>query len=155
MPKSTKKNTKGDELNEKVEQLTADLQRLQADFINYKKRAEKERSDALKFGRESAVTELLPVFDSLDRAFSHTPEDLKDNNWVKGINGLEKQLVTVMSELGLTKIETIGMTFDPVTMEAVSIEDGDGDSEVVSEELQSGYMLDGRVVRPAMVKVKK
>src|SRR4051812_13102721 len=101
----------------RIAELTSDLQRLQADFINYKQRAEKERVDSLKLGREMAVTELLPIFDNLERAFSHTPDELKENTWVKGVNGLEKQLVSVMADLGLTKIETIGKIFDPTLME--------------------------------------
>lgn len=153
MPKKAK--SQKSESDQIIEQLTADLQRMHADFINYKTRAEKDRQDALKLGRETSVTELLPIFDNLERAFSHTPENLKDNTWVKGINGLEKQLVAVMSDLGLHKIDTVGKPFDPLTMEAVSVDEGDGDDEVVSEELQAGYMLGERVLRPAMVKVRK
>lgn len=138
----------------KVIELTADLQRLQADFINFKARAEKERLDALRLGREMAVSELLPVFDNLERAFAHTPAELQDNNWVKGINVLEKQLLDVLSNLGLKKIETVGQLFDPSKMEAVSVEDGPGE-EVVAEEVQAGYMLGDKILRPAMVKVKK
>lgn len=140
--------------NPKVVELTADLQRLQADFINFKTRAEKERMEALRLGREMAVSELLPVFDNLERAFSHTPPELQDNNWVKGVNALEKQLLDVLSNLGLHKVETVGKPFDPSKMEAVSVEDGPGE-EIVSEEMQSGYMLGDKVLRPAMVKVKK
>lgn len=140
--------------NPKVVELTADLQRLQADFINFKTRAEKERIDALRLGREMAVSELLPVFDNLERAFAHTPVELQDNNWVKGINVLEKQLLDVLSNLGLHKIETIGKPFNPGSMEAVSVEDGPGE-EIVVEEMQAGYMLGDKILRPAMVKVKK
>lgn len=150
-PKTTSPKSKADA---RVVELTADLQRLQADFINFKTRSEKERLDALKLGREMAVSELLPVFDNLERAFAHTPEDLKDNNWVKGINVLERQLLDVLSNLGLKKIETVGQPFNPSTMEAVSVEEGPGE-EIVAEELQSGYMLGDKVLRPAMVKVKK
>lgn len=148
-----KPETKQSKQDKRVEELTGDLQRLQADFINFKARSEKERVEALKAGREMAVAELLPVFDNLERAFAHTPDELKDHQWVKGINGLEKQLLNVLSDLGLQKIEAIGKPFDPTCMEAVSSEEGDGE-EVVIEELQSGYMLDGRVIRPAMVKVR-
>ncbi len=154
MPKQSKTTSPKSGVDTKVLELTADLQRLQADFINFKTRAEKERLDALKLGREMAVSELLPVFDNLERAFAHTPEELKDNNWVKGINVLERQLLDVLSNLGLKKIETIGQPFNPSTMEAVSVEDGPGE-EIVAEEIQSGYMLGDKILRPAMVKVKK
>jgi molecular chaperone GrpE len=154
MSKQSKVNSPKSRENTQIVELTADLQRLQADFINFKTRAEKERLDALRLGREMAVSELLPVFDNLERAFGHTPEELKDNNWVKGINVLERQLLDVLSNLGLQKIETVGQPFDPKTMEAVSVEDGHGE-EIVAEEMQSGYMLGDKVLRPAMVKVKK
>lgn len=141
----------------KTTELMADLQRLQADFVNYKNRAEKDRVDAIKLGREMALTELLPVFDNLERAFAHTPEELKDNNWVKGVNALEKQLLNMLGNLGLEKIETVGKPFDHNTMEAVGVEDSasEHESETVIEEVQSGYMLDGKLLRPAMVKVKQ
>ncbi len=134
---------------DKVLELTEDLKRLQADFINFKARAEKERVEAAQAGRERAVIELLPLLDNLERAFQHAPEELTDNLWVKGVLGLEKQLMTLMEDFGLEKIETVGLEFDPNTMEAVS----HGDGDAVSEELRSGYKLGGRVVRPAMVKV--
>ncbi|MEK7471929.1 MAG: nucleotide exchange factor GrpE [Patescibacteria group bacterium] len=154
MPKVSKIENRKSEIDKKVVELTADLQRLQADFINFKVRAERERLDALRLGREMAVSELLPVFDNLERAFAHTPKELQDNNWVKGINVLEKQLLDVLSNLGLHKIETVGKIFDPSLMEAVSVEDGPGE-EVVAEEMQSGYMLGDKILRPAIVKVKK
>jgi molecular chaperone GrpE len=154
MSKQTKVNSPKSRENTQIVELTDDLQRLQADFINFKTRSEKERVDALRLGREMAVSELLPVFDNLERAFAHTPAELQDNNWVKGINVLEKQLLDVLSNLGLKKIKTVGKPFDPKTMEAVSVEDGPGE-EIVSEELQAGYILGDKVLRPAMVKVKK
>lgn len=154
MPRQPKAISPKSRADSQVLELTADLQRLQADFINFKTRAEKERMDALRLGREMAVSELLPVFDNLERAFAHTPPELQDNNWVKGINVLEKQLLDVLSNLGLHKIETVGKPFNPNSMEAVSVEDGPGE-EIVIEEMQAGYMLGDKVLRPAMVKVKK
>ena len=134
---------------DKVLELTEDVKRLQADFINFKARAEKERIEAVQNGRERAIIELLPLLDNLERAFQHAPEELAENLWVKGVLGLEKQLMTLMEDFGLEKIETVGQEFDPSSMEAVS----HGDGDMVSEELRSGYKLGGRVVRPAMVKV--
>ena len=148
-----KKSIKPEENNQVLE-LTADLQRLQADFINFKARAEREKSDSVAYGRQTAVEELLPVFDNLERAFAHCPDELRENTWVKGINGLEKQLEGVLANLGLTKIVALGQEFDPNIMEAVSAE-GEGEKEIVSEELQSGYVLDGKVLRPVMVRVTR
>jgi molecular chaperone GrpE len=133
-----------------IEEITADLQRLQADFINYKQRAEKEKVDYLNRGRETAALDFLPIFDNLERAFAHTPEEIKDNPWVKGILGVDKQLQKLLDDLGLEKIKTVGELFDPTTMEAITYDEG---SDVVSEELRSGYLLNGKVIRAAMVKV--
>jgi molecular chaperone GrpE len=149
MPK--KVNTDQDKINE----ITTDLQRVQAEFINYKTRAEKERQDALALGKEFIINELLPVFDNIQRAFNHTPESLKDNPWVKGIMSLEKQLTSTLQSIGLNRIETIEKPFDPITMEAVSVEDLGGEEEIVSTELQAGYIYGGKVIRPAMVQLKK
>lgn len=133
-----------------IEEITADLQRLQADFINYKQRAEKEKIDFLNRGREAAALDFLPIFDNLERAFAHTPAEISGNSWVKGILGVEKQLQKLLDDLGLEKIKTVGEQFNPTTMEAITYDEGD---DVVSEELRSGYMLNGKVIRPAMVKV--
>lgn len=140
---------------QKINEMTADLQRIQAEFINYKARAEKERQDALSLGKEFIVSELLPVFDNLDRAFQHAPENLQTDPWVKGIMGLEKQLMSSLKSIGLEKIDAVGKAFDPATMEAVSVEETGGDEEIVTQELQSGYKYAGKIIRPAMVQVKK
>lgn len=135
-----------------TEELIADIQRIQAEFVNFKARSEKERFEAINIGKENTIFELLPVFDNIQRAFQYVPGELVDNPWVKGIISLDKQLNSSLQSMGLDKIETIGKPFDPNTMEAVSVEDGDGE-EIVSEEIQPGYMLNNKVVRPALVKV--
>jgi molecular chaperone GrpE len=134
------------------EQLTQDIQRIQADFINFKKRAEEDKTRAVSIGKSSVIVDLLPVLDNLDRALAHQPQELAENDWVKGIAGVSKQLQGKLTELGLVRVETVGQEFDPNTMEAVST-DGEGDREIVSEELQAGYMLGDELVRPAMVRV--
>lgn len=133
-------------------QLLEDIQRIQADFINYKKRAEEEKTRAVSVGKSSVIVDLLPVLDNLDRALVHQPADLVEHDWVKGIAGVSKQLQAKLADLGLTRVETVGQEFNPQTMEAVST-DGDGHKEMVSEELQAGYLLGDQLVRPAMVRV--
>lgn len=155
MPVPEKKPKKADKTQQKdnpVDELTADLQRLQADFANFRNRSEEERTNAATTGKASIIFDLLPVLDNLDRAIGFQPEDIKDHDWVKGVAGVSKQLTTKLNELGLEKIKTVGQEFNPDLMEAVSVE-GDGEKEVVSEELQGGYIMNGQVIRAAMVKV--
>ncbi|MCA9333934.1 nucleotide exchange factor GrpE, partial [Candidatus Saccharibacteria bacterium] len=105
--------------------------------------------------KSQVVLDLLPAIDNLERALKHVPKELEGNDYVKGVEGTVKQFDKVLSDLGVEKIKTIGEVFDPALHEAVGMEDGDGDLEVICEELQSGYIVDGEVIRHAMVKVKK
>lgn len=147
---------KTDELQTKVDELTQDLQRTRADFENYRKRAEIEKAQARETGTAAAILKLLPVIDNLDRALSHIPDDLKDHQWAHGVVGLRKNLDKSLSNLNLERIEAkSGTDFNPHLHEAVQMEDGEGEKEVISEELQSGYTLNGNVIRHSMVKVSR
>jgi molecular chaperone GrpE len=99
------------------------------------------------------IGELLPVIDNFERALKHTPKDLEDNAFIKGIQSVVKQFGDTLARLGVERIKTVGEPFDPRLHEAVSHEEGEGKHEIVSEELQSGYVLNGEVIRHAMVKV--
>src|SRR5690606_6958972 len=99
--------------------------------------------------------DLLPVIDNLERALKHAPKELEGNDYVKGIQGVVKQFEKTLADIGVKRIKTVGEVFDPIYHEAVGMEDGDGDTEVVCEEMQSGYKLGDEVIRHAMVKVKK
>jgi len=153
MPKShvpkAKKSTEPDQ------ELLIMLQRLQADFINYKQRAENERLQALQNGKEQAIIALLPVLDNIERAISHEPADIKDHKWVQGVTSIAKQLEGQMEAIGLKKIGECGEEFDPVRHEAAVFEDGDGNREVVDSIIQNGYQFDDNIIRPAIVKVKR
>ncbi|MBL8158942.1 nucleotide exchange factor GrpE [Candidatus Saccharibacteria bacterium] len=142
-------------LEQQLGELTIDLQRTRADFENYRKRTETDKENAKEQGRALAILKLLPVVDTIERAVAHAPQDLQDNKWVQGVQGLAKQLEKSLEALGLTRIDAApGTPFDPELHEAISSEEGDGDEEVVSEELQAGYKLGDRVIRHSMVKVK-
>lgn len=138
-----------------IAELTADLQRLQAEFINFKRRSEEERSRAMQSGKEQAVVMLLPILDNLDRAIKHEPEDIKEHSWVKGIGAVAKQLEAQLESIGLRNLGVVGEDFDPNLHEAVAMEDGDGDAEVIAEVLQTGYIFGDIVLRPAMVRVTR
>lgn len=151
------KKNQDNELKQQIGELTQDLQRTRADFENYRKRTEAEKDAARESGKSQSILKLLPLIDTIERAISHTPEDLADNPWVVGVVGLEKNLGKILHELKIEKIDIKpGKTeFNPDLHEAISAEDGEGDKEVVTEVLQNGYTFDGRVIRHAMVRVAR
>lgn len=139
----------------KVQELVADLQRIQADFVNYRNRAEEERLRAVQTGKEQAVIAILPILDNIERAINHEPDDIKDHQWVKGVTTIAKQLEAQMEAIGLKVIGKPGEHFDPNLHEAVVFEDGDGANEVVELVIQNGYQFGDTIIRPATVKVKR
>ena len=145
---------KDDKLTARIAELEEDIRRSQADVFNIRRRADEDKLKIGNFAKQEVITQLLPVIDNLDRAISSTPQDLLNTDYVKGLLAVQKQLQTKLSELGVTRIETVGKEFDPQTMEAVAVEGG-GSKEIVSEELQAGYNLAGQNIRHAIVKVIK
>ena len=106
----------------------------------------------MELAKQDVILQLLPLIDNIDRALAHVPEDLKTNPWAQGVAGVAKQADDTFSNIGVSKIQTVDQPFDHNTMEAIAAE-GDGEQEVVSEEMQAGYKLGEKVIRPAMVKV--
>lgn len=151
------KQPKNDELQQQVADLTADLQRMRADFENYRKRVDSEKQAAREDGEVRSILKLLPVVDTIDRAVAHIPDDIADHQWVKGVSGLVKQLEKSLGDLKLEKINAAeGTEFNPELHQAIQFdEDAAGDKEVVAEELQPGYMPSGRPIRHAMVRVTR
>jgi molecular chaperone GrpE len=151
------KSKKQQELETQIEEITLDLQRTRADFENYRKRVELEKTQARQSGQTHAIMQLLPTIDNIERAIAHVPAELKDNNWAQSIVGLTKQLDKSLAALNLTRIDaTEGSVFNPELHEAVQFdEEAEGDQEVIAEELQAGYSLNDIPVRHAMVKVTK
>jgi len=141
-------------LQQQIADLTDALQRERADVINVRRRHEEQIIGLRNTVKAGVVTDLLPVIDNFERALKHIPEDLKDNEYVKGVQGIVKQFEKTLSDLGVERIKTVGEPFDPVYHEAISAEEGEGKTEVVSEELQAGYKLGDEVIRHAMVRVK-
>lgn len=148
----TKKPT-AKELEQKITELTEALQRERADSINLRHRHDQEIANLRKAVKAAAIEDLLPVIDNFERALSHTPKDLENNDYVKGVKGIVKQFEDTLENMGVKKIKTVGEKFDPNIHEAVSM-DGEGGKEIVSEELQAGYMVGDQVIRHAMVKVQ-
>jgi molecular chaperone GrpE len=129
--------------------LTADLQRLQAEFINYKRRAEAERADVIDFAKTRVIREFLVVRDSFDQELAHRPATV-DPTWATSIDAIRAQFDKVLSDLGVERFESKGQPFDPHLHEAIAT---DGEGDTVTEELSAGYKLGAAVLRPAMVKV--
>lgn len=142
-----------DELQKQIAELTEALQRERADAMNVRRRSEEERMRLGSFYKASVVSELLPVIDNFERALKHVPKDLESSDYIKGIQGVVKQFEDTLAKLGVQRIKTVGEPFDPRLHEAVSHDEGEGE-EIVSEELQAGYILGDEVIRHAMVKVK-
>jgi molecular chaperone GrpE len=161
MSKAAKKPSVN-ELQKQLEELTQALQRERADAVNLRRRTEEERARLADFYKAMVIKDLLPAIDNLERALGHTPKDLKNHDYTKGIQAVFKQFERAFSELGVKRIKTVGEEFDPKYHEAVSMEDPStslGQSgelvEVVCEELQPGYKIGDEVIRHAMVKVKR
>ena len=151
------KSDKQTELQQKIDDLTLDLQRTRADFENYRKRVEQEKEMARGSGRASAIMKLIPVIDNIERAIVHLPDNLKEDPWAVSVSKLTKNIEKSLNEMGVKRIEAkAGDTFDPELHDAVQVdEDAEGNTEVIAEELQTGYKVDGIVMRPSMVKVTR
>jgi len=150
-----------DQLQADLEQAMAGWKRTAADFENYKRRKEAENKELVEFAREVTVAKLLPALDSLEQALRHMPkEDDQDfakkyQNWQTGVNGIVIQLDKTLAELGVKKIEAIGKKFDPHFHEAVREVESEKDDGIIIDELQSGFELNGKVIRPSQVVISK
>jgi molecular chaperone GrpE len=143
-----------EKLEQQIVELTDALQRERADAMNVRRRSEEERAKMANFYKSLIIRELLPTIDNFERALKHVPKELENNDYVKGIQGVVKQFEAALNKIGVKRIKTVGEPFDPNYHEAIQMEDGDGTNEIVSEELQAGYILGDEVIRHAMVRVK-
>ena len=133
----------------------ADLQRMAADFANYRKRNEAERGDFAKFAKADLITKLLDVLDGYDRALASVPDELKAQPWVEGMWLVERKLRQILDAEGLEPVDSLGKPFDPYVHEAVAHVESDQPEGTVIEEHQKAYRLHDRVIRPALVSVAK
>lgn len=140
-------------MQQQIGELTEALQRERADAMNLRRRHEEQLANLKNVVKASVIKDLLPVIDNFERSLKHVPEELADNDYIKGIQAVVSQFEATLANLGVKRIKTVGELFDPHFHEAVSMEEGEGDQEIVSEELQSGYTLGDEVVRHAMVRV--
>lgn len=156
MPKSKNKDDNvAAELQKQIDELTHALQRERADATNIRRRHEEELASLRSRVKATVVEDLLPVIDNIERSLKHVSKDIENNDFVKGVQGVAKQFEKTLSDIGVERIKTVGEEFNPELHEAVSMEEGEGDKEVVSEELQAGYKIGDDVIRHAMVRVKR
>ena len=139
-----------EESNKKIDELTDTLKRLQAEFENYKKRVEKEKTEFAAYACSDIIEELLPVMDSFEIALKNTSEHEK---FVKGVQMIYSQIYSALSSKGLKPIEAVGKKFDPYRHEVLMKEESEKEDDIVLEEFQKGYMLNDRVIRHSKVKV--
>lgn len=150
--KESKKET--DKKDEQIEELKERLMRNLAEFDNYRKRSEKEKSQMFEVGAKDIVEKILPVIDNFERGLAAIPEDLKENPFTLGMEQIYKQFLTVLESAGVTPIDAVGKEFDPNFHNAVMHDEDETMGEnIVAEELQKGYMYRDCVVRHSMVKV--
>nr|WP_330398311.1 nucleotide exchange factor GrpE [Lachnoclostridium sp. An138] len=153
-PEKMKKKKKKEKWEERIEELEDRVKRQMAEFDNFRKRTEKEKSHMYEVGAKDVIEKILPVVDNFERGLASVPEDQKSDPVIDGMEKVYRQLMTILTDLGVTPIEAVGEEFDPNYHNAVMhVEDEELGENVVAEEFQKGYMYRDTVIRHSMVKV--
>jgi len=148
------KKRKKDKKDEQIEELNDRLKRQMAEFENFRKRSEKEKSQMFDMGAKTIVEKILPVIDNFERGLAAVPDDKKDDPFITGMDKVYKQMLTELDAAGVKPIECVGQEFDPDFHNAVmQVENDELESGTVAQELQKGYMYKDSVVRHSMVSV--
>ena len=148
------KKNKKDKKDEKIEELTDRLTRQMAEFDNFRKRTEKEKSQMYEIGAKDIIEKILPVVDNFERGLASMTEEEKTTPFAEGMEKIYKQLMTTLESIGVKPIEAVGAEFDPEFHNAVMhVDDEELGENIIAEEFQKGYMYRDSVVRHSMVKV--
>ena len=148
------KKNKKDKKDEKIEELTDRLTRQMAEFDNFRKRTEKEKSQMYEIGAKDIIDKILPIVDNFERGLGAVTEEKKEDPFVQGMEKVYKQLMTTLDGIGVKPIEAVGKEFNPDFHNAVMhVEDEELGENIIAEEFQKGYMYHDSVVRHSMVKV--
>ena len=148
------KKNKKDKKDEKIEELTDRLTRQMAEFDNFRKRTEKEKSQMYEIGAKDIIEKILPIVDNFERGLGSMNEEEKATPFAEGMEKIYKQLMTTLESLGVKPIDAVGQEFNPDFHNAVMhVEDEELDENIIAEEFQKGYMYRDSVVRHSMVKV--
>ena len=146
------KKKKKDKKDEQIEELNDRLKRQMAEFENFRKRSEKEKSQMFDMGAKTIVEKILPVIDNFERGLAAVPDDKKDDPFITGMDKVYKQMLTELDAAGVKPIECVGQEFDPDFHNAVmQVENDELESGTVAQELQKGYMYKDSVVRHSIV----
>ena len=145
---------KKDKRDTQIEELTDRVQRQMAEFDNFRKRSEKEKTAMFEVGAKSVIEKILPVIDNSERGLAVVPEEKKEDPFIQGMEKVYKQMLTTLEGIGVKPIEAVGKEFDPNFHNAVMhVEDEEAEDNIVVEEFQKGYLYRDSVVRYSMVKV--
>ena len=148
------KKKKKDKKDEQIEELNDRLKRQMAEFENFRKRSEKEKSQMFDMGAKTIVEKILPVIDNFERGLAAVPDDKRDDPFITGMDKVYKQMLTELDAAGVKPIECVGQEFNPDFHNAVmQVENDELESGTVAQELQKGYMYKDSVVRHSMVSV--
>ena len=148
------RKNKKDKKDEKIDELTDRLTRQMAEFDNFRKRTEKEKSQMYEIGAKDIIEKILPVVDNFERGLAAVPEEEQSNPFAQGMEKIYKQLMTTLEEIGVKPIEAVGNEVNPDFHNAVMhVEDEEFGENIVAEEFQKGYTYRESVVRHSMVKV--
>ncbi len=139
------------EANSRADSYLVNWQRAQADFVNFRRRAEQDKEESTKFSNAMLILNILPVLDDMERALLNVPREIAGLTWMEGVHLIYRKLQMVVENAGLAEIRSIGEKFDPNLHEAIMY--GEGEEGVVVSEVQKGYRLYDRVIRPALVVV--
>lgn len=149
-----KKDKKKDPKDEKIEELTDKVIRNMAEFDNYRKRTEKEKSQMLEVGASQIIEKILPIIDDFERGFSAISEEDKNSSFAQGMEMVYKKMMTTLTDIGVHPIEAVGKEFDPTYHNAVmQAPSEEYESGIVTQELQKGYIYKERIIRHSMVMV--
>ena len=149
-----KRKSKKDKKDEQIEELKDKLTRQMAEFDNFRKRTEKEKSAMYEIGAKDIIEKILPVVDNFERGLGAVTEEQKEDSFVSGMEMIYKQIMTTLDSVGVKAIEAVGNEFDPDFHNAVMhVEDEEVGENIVVEEFQKGYTYRDTVVRHSMVKV--
>ena len=143
-----------EKLKKQAQEYLDGWKRAKADYLNLKKEMESQNKEIKEWMAKILLLPLLNILDGLNKAFGEVPDNLKNDRWIKGIEGIKKQIEDYLKSQGVELMAVKGEKFDPIKHEAVESQEG-GESGLITEELQKGYLINGEVLRPAKVKVYK
>lgn len=145
-----------EELRVKIDAITNQMLRVAAEFENYKKRVRREQTELMKYAGENIIKDLIPILDNFERAINSAKSNSSFDSFYQGVDLICKQMLDLLKQRGVSQIEAVGKNFDPNLHEAiVHMPSNEHPENTVIEEFQRGYMLNDRVVRPAIVSVSK